>query len=413
MAENVRLHVHPNDQFKDVSVNVEFMSPLVREERAGRLVLSLMLQDVCAQYPTKLEASRAFDELYGATLSMSDEPKGKADIFECSCTAADQRFLKEKDILQRQFELIGSFLLHPLAAGERFSPELFEENRQKAVTMVRMALDQPMSYAADHAATLYGGYYADRNMPAEEELNALTNAGTMKLYHDILDHAAIDIFVLGHVRLKDCAEAVRACLPFADRRADHDMIYLSSRSGFDEQKETRPIGQSYLVLLYDTQRNYLDPLEPALMLGNGILGALPTSFLFQEVREKRSLCYTIGSENSVYEGILKISTAMESKNTDLARQLIDEQIGKVKAGAFDEEMLETARRMYINSWRSSMDHVKSILWDDYRGVILKDSGTIADMIRRYEGVKKEDITAAFSRMEPKAAYLLAQEEAHE
>ena len=69
--------------------------------------------------------------------------------------------------------------------------------------------------------------------------------------------------------------------------------------------------------------------------------------------------------------------------------------------------------MYINSWRSSMDHVKSILWDDYRGVILKDSGSIADMIRRFEGVKKEEIMAAFSRMELKTAYLLAQEEAHE
>ena len=77
---------------------------------------------------------------------MSDEPKGKADIFECSCTAADQRFLKEKDILKRQFELIGSFLLHPLAAGERFSPELFEENRQKAVTMVRMAYAQQSGF---------------------------------------------------------------------------------------------------------------------------------------------------------------------------------------------------------------------------------------------------------------------------
>ena len=102
---------------------------------------------------------------------------------------------------------------------------------------------------------------------------------------------------------------------------------------------------------------------------------------------------------------------MNAENVELTQKLIEEQLQKMKDGAFSDEMLETSRRMYINSWRSSLDHVKSILWDDYRGIILNQTDAVTGMIEQFQNVTREQIAQAFSDIQLKTAYLLRQESA--
>lgn len=170
----------------------------------------------------------------------------------------------------------------------------------------------------------------------------------------------------------------------------------------------KPISQSVLVQLYEDGLRYQDPLMPAFMLGNGILGALPTSLLFQEVREARSLCYSIGSENLIYDGMLRITAGMNRRDLPEAGTLIAQQISRMQKGEFSDDQLETARSMYINSWRGSMDHGPSLIWDDCRSVLLHTEDSIPRMIHRFETVTREDIMNAYAGL--KLAEVLILEE---
>ena len=411
LAQDAVLHIHPTDKFKDVTLCLELMDPLKIEEQAGRMVLAFMLQDVCRRYPSKKEAGKALDMLYGTDISICSDARGNASIFEIRITAADRRFVDDRDILSKQFELMHDFVFDPLMKDGHFQKALFEECRMKSITAVRMSNDDPMTYAVQKAAEVYGETIADRCLPSEEELTALKEEDVLFLYNNILSGSAADLFVLGHVDPEECMALAKKYIPLSDRYAKHCLICKSDRASLTEKTEDRQITQSYLVMMYDTGHTYLDSIMPAMMLGNGILGALPTSFLFQEVREKRSLCYAISSENLVYDGILRITTAMNAENVELTQKLIEEQLQKMKDGAFSDEMLETSRRMYINSWRSSLDHVKSILWDDYRGIILNQTDAVTGMIEQFQTVTREQIAQAFSDIQLKTAYLLRQESA--
>ena len=411
LAQDAVLHIHPTDKFKDVTLCLELMDPLKKEEQAGRMVLAFMLQDVCRRYPTKKEAGKALDMLYGADITVNSDARGNASIFEIRITAADKRFIEDSDILQKQFELMHDFVFDPNMKDGHFQKALFEECRLKAITVVRMSNDDPSSYAVQRAAKVYGETIAARCLPDESDLAALKEEDVLFLYSNILSGSAADLFVLGHVDPDECMALAEKYIPLKDRFAKHQLINPSDRSVLTRKTEDKQITQSYLVNMYDTGHTYLDSEMPAMMLGNGILGALPTSFLFQEVREKRSLCYAISSENLVYDGILRIATAMNAENVELTQKLIEEQLQKMKDGSFSDEMMETSRRMYINSWRSSLDHVKSILWDDYRGIILNQDDAVADMIERFQKVTREQIAQAFSSIQLKTSYLLRQEDA--
>lgn len=412
LAQNVQLHVHPCSQFKDVTVCVDLMSPLIPEEKAARMCLSFILQDVCRKYPTKQETFALLDRMYGADYSCYSDARGNAAFFEVRCTAIDARFI-DTPLLEKQFALLHDFLLDPLAKNGQFDSALFEESRQKAVMAVRLLRDDPMSCCMQNADEFYGGASARRVLPKEEELNHLSNRQVFDVYQKMLKTAAADLFVLGQADPQECIHLAEKYFLFSDRNAERTLISMSAHSELEQKTDTRQMGQSCLVMMYDTSHVYLDPQMPAMMIGNGILGGLPTSYLFQEIREKRSLCYSISSENRIYDGVLCISTAMQEENIPLCEKLIAEQIDKVKNGEFSDEMLETARRMYISSWRSSLDSVKSILWDDYRSVILNRQDSIADMIHAFEKVSREQIAEAFSSVQLKSVYLLKQEDSHE
>ena len=64
---------------------------------------------------------------------------------------------------------------------------------------------------------------------------------------------------------------------------------------FTEQEEILDVAQGKLCMGYSTPINLRDPRYAAVQMCNTILGAGMTSKLFMQVREKMSLCYSIGS----------------------------------------------------------------------------------------------------------------------
>lgn len=96
-------------------------------------------------------------------------------------------------------------------------------------------------------------------------------------------------------------------------------------------KEKRKLNQSYLVLGYKTVPR-LDPDSIIFDVICGILGRGQSGWLFDEIRAKRGLCYSVGIEYDgakTYGGI-GIYCAMHRKNISKVQALILEQLEKLK-----------------------------------------------------------------------------------
>lgn len=93
--------------------------------------------------------------------------------------------------------------------------------------------------------------------------------------------------------------------------------------------------------------DYRDPKRYAGWLLDGILCGGYSSRLFQEIREKRGLCYNIGSLSASYRktGFLAIETSIAPETATKVLDLIGRELRKVKTRGVSKAELERAKQM--------------------------------------------------------------------
>ena len=167
-------------------------------------------------------------------------------------------------------------------------------------------------------------------------------------------------------------------------------------------------------MMYPTYVALSSPDYWTLRTGSCIFGQLPTSLLFQEVREKRSLCYSIYSSILSYDGVMSVSTGIDSAHLDEVKELVEQQRQRMAEGDFDEEMLNTAKEMLINSILASEDDPLSMINREFQNCLLGQTRSLDKISDEIRSVDREAIRKLFAAMECKAVFALIQkEDAHE
>ena len=126
------------------------------------------------------------------------------------------------------------------------------------------------------------------------------------------------------------------------------------------------------------------------------LGGGMSSRLFQTVREKHGLCYSIGSFTAAYKetGMLAISTAVGRDSEEKALALIREEIEKFRQDGITDKELRTARELIKSSIILSLESSSSRMNRLGSGLLLLGKCLTADeIIERYDAVTTESVLA--------------------
>ena len=114
-----------------------------------------------------------------------------------------------------------------------------------------------------------------------------------------------------------------------------------------------------------------------------VLGGVPSSKLFQNVREKMSLCYycssgLVGNSRSMF-----IESGVETSNLEKAEEAIYGQLSALQKGELTEEELLSAKLAYCNSLRSINDSLPAMesayLGQVFSGLVLPQEESIAGL----------------------------------
>ena len=170
---------------------------------------------------------------------------------------------------------------------------------------------------------------------------------TFNEYKQLISNNKVDIFVIGDVDEKEVMELCSTYLPLNSCN-NNDSYYEMSENSYNRGVEKKQIQQSILSMLYRTQVNIHDNDYWGLRVFNGMFGAFPASYLFQEVREKRSLCYSIYSSIIAYDGALVVQTGMDKGNIELAEELIHSQLVRIQSNDFSDDLMMISKEMLKN-----------------------------------------------------------------
>ena len=223
------------------------------------------------------------------------------------------------------------------------SPELdaeeLERERDVILQEIAAAHDQPDDLVFDLAqAASFGGHPLARSILGTEELiGGVTRQQTLDWRNRNYRGSRIVVAAAGHIDHKAFA-------------AEAERLLGGIEPGSDPQRETpsflptcrsaeKPLDQAHIVLSFAAP-SYRDPDIYVLQVLSNILGGGMSSRLFQEVREKRGLCYSVFSFGSAYEdaGQVGVYAATSPEHANELLDLTSEIMLSVAQGVTEAEV---------------------------------------------------------------------------
>ncbi len=405
----VHLHVLNVKKFKDITVSVRFLNDLKKETVTLKSLLSIMLQDRCQKYDTKQKMSTQLDLLYGAGCSTKIMGFGQSQVLELKSRVLNDLYVNE-GLFEKQLDLIYEII---------FSPLLIEETLQEAKRVLKDYLarvsDNPAQYAVKKALEISGeGYPLSVSVHGSfSQIETVTLQDIKDEYERMMQKDQIDIFVIGQMSDVSVVDLVKRKLPFVDRSHDLKTEYTLDTKKYQEIEQYKKTQQTTMVLVYNSSISISHPLYWPLRVANALLGQLPTSKLFQEVREKNSLCYSIYSSVIAFEGVLYISVGIDDKNIEITKQLIKKQVQDMQAGIYTQNEIDVSKRMIINSLYSSLDDKNSMVSLAYQNKLLDKHDTVDVLIEKIQNTTKEQMIEAMNLIHLNTVFLLRKDENHE
>lgn len=407
IKKGIQLHVIQTKKFKDIAISIRFANALDRQKAPARSLLALMLCDRCLAYPSKQEMSSYQDSLYGATLHAQTMGYGNSQVMEIRMKTINPEYVLDgKELMKDIFTFLNEILYRPA-----LTQELFEEAKMMLLARIQRNEDDPSQYAISQGLKLAGeGTPLSISTLGEKDgVNALTLEDIKQCYQDMLAQDVIDILLCGDVCEDDMISYVKQFLPFDKRDTQLHTYYQVGNDLHEEYRESyKNISQTSIMMVWFSKTTIVDHDYYALRVANAIFGQYSTSLLFQEVREKNSLCYSIFSNLIAYDGALGVTTGVEKEKIEQTISLIRTQFNRLINGQFDEELLNVSKQMIINSLKASKDNMNSLIALQYQNDLLKKEDTTDDIIQKIERVTCKDVIEVSKKCELKMTFVVTQ-----
>lgn len=407
LEKGIMLHVIPTKKFKDIGISIRFRNELKEQDASVRSLLALLLCDRCQKYDTKQKMSSHQDSLYGASLNAQTMGYGHAQVMDVRMKTINPSYIEDgEELMNDLFAFLHEILFHPL-----LNEEVFNEAKSMLLAKIQRNEDDPAQYAISE-----GLHQAGKGTPLalsalgeKDIVSALTLDDVKQAYQRMLHQDVIDIIICGDVEETAMKEMIEHYIPLKPRDTSISTYYTVDNDLSDEYMESyKNISQTSIMMVWFSNISVVDEDYYALRVANAIFGQYSTSLLFQEVREKNSLCYSIFSNLISYDAALGVTTGVEKEKIKQTIKLIRTQFDRVVHGDFDDELLQVSRQMIVNSLKASKDTMNSLIALQYQNRLLDRNDTTEDIIARIEQVKREDVLRAMKRCVLKMTYVVTQ-----
>ena len=181
---------------------------------------------------------------------------------------------------------------------------------------------------------------------------------------------------------------------------------ISDVSEVKEIVDIENVKQGKLVLGFRTGYKPEDNRYHVMQLFNEIFGGAPTAKLFLNVREKMSLCYYCRSIVNQKNGIMLVSSGIEVKNKEIAKEAILEQLDAIKSGDITSEELESAKKSLKNGYMQIYDSAESMeTWAFFRSLCGISTTPMLEC-EKLERTTKKEIQALANKIKLDTVYFL-------
>jgi predicted Zn-dependent peptidase len=239
-------------------------------------------------------------------------------------------------------------LLTDFVGRPRLDAEELDRERGVVIQEINRAFDQPSTvaeYLVDRAAL--GDHPLGRTvLGPEENLRSFTRDGIVAFRERRWAGGRGGAFLAGNLEYLPTEEELQACFGRFPSLPEPEPYMPAPDFAPKTLVEERDTNQSHLRMIYRPDISVSDVRQrAALSIYSTLLGGSMGSRLFEEIREKRGLCYSVSAIDHAFADlpILQLSSGLESGKCVEAYKRMREIVDELRADGPSEEEVQRAR----------------------------------------------------------------------
>ena len=317
-GSNYNIHFIKTNKFKKIKIKVNFKEKIMKSKISNRNMLSLILLEATKNYQTRRLLDIACEDLYDISVESNTSSSGNFHLLNFQTTFLDEKYTEE-GMNEKSIKFFFEFLFDPFTKGKGFDLTAFNQAKNGILQDITLYNENPNRLALTRLYEIMcpKSNIALKTIGYKEDVKKITPESLLNYYQEVLKTNVIDIFVVGNFNETEMEKIIRDHFKVEtekDETESHMIEHGLIRTFPKKVIEQKKIQQSVLLLGYklkhvtNFERVYVAPIY------NNILGGSPDSYLFKEVREKHSLCYSISSSITGVSNLMIISAGISAKD---------------------------------------------------------------------------------------------------
>lgn len=276
-------------------------------------------------------------------------------------------------------------ILFDIVTNSLIDSEELEKEKDVIVEEIKMYKDSPDDLVFElNYGDCIKGQYSKLIIGTEKSVKGFTSEEIKKYYKERYTKDNIVIVVSGNFNEDEIISKVDEYFDkLGDKKVNRrEKIDFSFVVG--ERKEVKDINQVNICISFEGEK-YNSKTKIYNDISSSIIGGSMSSRLFQEIREKNGLAYSVYTYNQYYQegGIVSTYIGTNIENYEKAIKLTLDEFEKLRKNGITEVELQKAKNKYLSRIAFSMENPRS------RMSILGNYYTRKNEILDIENLKKE------------------------
>ncbi|HEX7402272.1 MAG TPA: pitrilysin family protein [candidate division Zixibacteria bacterium] len=370
-----------------VSLGIYFKGGRVNESKENSGITQLVLKSSLKGTETK-SASEIFNLL--EVLGASAEVVVEADYFGYQLKILSENW-------EEGLKVIADVVKNPV-----FNPDELEKEKKILVAEIMKSQDNMVDYPVElfYQSTFPNHPYGLNSLGDEDAIESLNQQKVKGWHQDYLTADNMLIVAVGDFNPSILKERIETLFYGFNKRRGMELIppQLESKPKANMVAENRFKAQTAQVLgfvtcSYENEDLYALKVLQAIASGGG-------GRFYRELREKRSLAYTVYGVNDSWErtGVFYAYIATSPENEELARGELTRQFYRFKTETVKDEELKTAQKYITGIYQIQLETVSALLKQYAKAEILgKGVEEVENYPQKINQVTKQQIREVANR----------------
>ena len=348
-------------------------------------IMTTLLEETSFKYPDKRSTKFKLEELYNAKLHTESDIYHNSLVTTISIDSLSDKYSEEGNVLNSVKYLIDIIYKHNLNDQKLFN------------NLVSLLKDSYKSNMCDSNFYAYVNFIMGLSDPLAKKYFKYNYENIKNIeINDILDsyknmiNSLTDIVIVGEVGDEVLELVNNISLNNNIKYNSFDIKYYPFKKSVDKFN----CSASFTKILYKI-KDFNREKDHVFLVYQYILGGSPNSILFDVIREKNSLCYSINANIRTVISSMIVSSKINRDNYLKYRELLDDIINNFSK-YITLEMLENSKEYFKNIYNNYQDSHDNIYVEELKNIIYGNS--IEDRILLIDNITIDDVIAFSKRI---------------